>query len=79
MIVAAVVGILWWPALPASAWRTTPAPSWPDEVARVVAHCTADPGLSERPVFTPFWPPDWGDALAEPSHPSVSCLIARKW
>ncbi len=74
-----LVGVIWWPAVPASAWRTTPAPSWPDEVARVVAACKADPGLTERPIFTPYWPPDWGDALAEPSHPSVSCLIARRW
>lgn len=78
-LLVAFVAVIWWPAMPASAWRTTPAPNWPDEVARVVAACTADPGKVERPVFTPYWPPNWGDELAEPSHPSISCLIARKW
>ena len=78
-LVVVVIGVIWAPAMPASQWRTTPAPSWPSEVERVVAHCKTDPGLSERPVFTPFWPPNWGDALAEPSHPSTPCVIAWKW
>lgn len=78
-LVAAVVLVIWWPSIPASAWRTTPAPSWPSEVARVVAACTADPSLVERPIFTPFWPPNWGDGLAEPSHPNLPCLIGRRW
>ena len=78
-LVAAVVLVIWWPSIPASAWRTTPAPSWSDEVARVAAACQADPGASERPIFTPFWPPNWGDGLAEPSHPNLPCLIGRRW
>lgn len=78
-LVVLVTAVIWWPAMPASAWRTTPAPSWPDEVSRIVAQCSSDPGLMERPIFTPFWPPNWGDGLAEPSHPNISCLIARKW
>lgn len=78
-IVVVLVGIVWWPAMAASAWRTTPAPPWSDEVARVVAHCKTDPGLSERPVFTPFWPPNWGDGQSEPTHPNTPCVIAWKW
>jgi hypothetical protein len=30
-------------------------------------------------VFTPFWPPNWGDALSEPTHPNVDCLVVWKW
>ena len=78
-LAGAVIAVVWWPAMPASAWRTTPAPSWPDEVTRVVAQCKTDPGLTERPIFTPFWPPNWGDGLAEPSHPSIPCVVAYKW
>ena len=73
-LVTAIIAVVWWPAFPASQWRTTPAPDWRGEVERVEAHCRADPALEERFVFTPFWPPNWGDALAEPSHPNVSCL-----
>lgn len=75
----AVVLVIWWPAMPASAWRTTPAPNWQGEVERIVVRCTSDPGIKERVIFSPFWPPNWGDGLSEPSHPDVSCLDARKW
>jgi hypothetical protein len=78
-IVVAVVLALWLPQLPAGAFRSTPAPAWSDEVARVSAACKADPALSERIMFTPFWPPNWGDALSEPTHPSVDCLVVWKW
>ena len=78
-IATAVVLVIWWPAMPASAWRTTPAPDWQGEVERLVVHCKTDPGIKERFVFSPFWPPNWGDGLSEPSHPDVSCLDARRW
>ncbi|MEI8240635.1 MAG: hypothetical protein WCI22_14570, partial [Actinomycetota bacterium] len=76
-----IVGILvvWWPLIPASTFRTTPAPPWSDEVARVKAHCKADPTADERVIVSPFWPPNWGDALAEPTHPNVKCLVVWKW
>ncbi|MDE0974194.1 MAG: hypothetical protein OSA11_03755 [Candidatus Nanopelagicales bacterium] len=78
-IVVLVVLGLWLPQLPAGAFRSTPAPAWSDEVARVSAACKADPKLSERIIFTPFWPPDWGDALSEPTHPNVDCFVVWKW
>jgi len=78
LVVVAVLG-LWLPQLPAGAFRSTPAPPWSDEVARVSAACKADPALAERIVFTPFWPPNWGDALSEPTHPNVDCLVVWKW
>jgi len=79
VLIGALVLIIWWPSLPASAWRTTAAPPWQGEVARVAAHCIADPTLTERPVFTPFWPPNWGDGLSEPSHPNLSCALGKDW
>jgi len=74
-----VVLIIWWPAMPASAFRATPAPPWTDEVARVEAACRADPDFMDRPIFTPFWPPNWGDGLTEPTHPNLPCLIVWRW
>ena len=74
-----VVLVIWWPAMPASAFRATPAPPWTDEVARVEAACRANPDFVDRPIFTPFWPPNWGDGLTEPTHPNLPCLIAWRW
>ncbi len=78
-LVAVVVLGLWLPQFSAGAFRSTPAPAWSDEVARVFAACKADPALVERIVFTPFWPPNWGDALSEPTHPNLDCLVVWKW
>ncbi len=78
-IVVLVVLGLWLPQFSAGAFRSTPAPAWSDEVARVSAACKADPALVERIVFTPFWPPNWGDALSEPTHPNLDCLVVWKW
>ncbi len=78
-LVAVVVLGLWLPQFPAGAFRSTPAPAWGDEVARVFAACKADPALVERIMFTPFWPPNWGDALSEPTHPNLDCLVVWKW
>ena len=78
-LVGAVVLVVWWTALPASHWRTTPAPAWQGEVARVAAHCISDPSLTERPQFTPWWPLNWGDGLSEPSHPNLPCSIGKDW
>jgi hypothetical protein len=81
-VVAAVIVVIlavWWPLIPASTFRTTPAPPWSGEVARVKAHCKADPTANERVIVSPYWPPNWGDALAEPTHPDVKCLVVWKW
>jgi hypothetical protein len=59
-IVGGVVVVLWSPAFPASSFRATPAPPWGAEVARVEAACKADPEFIDRPIFTPFWPPELG-------------------
>lgn len=77
--IAAVVALLWSPAFSASAFRATPAPPWSAEVARVEAACRADPAFVDRPIFTPFWPPNWGDGLTEPTHPNLPCLIVWRW
>lgn len=74
-----IVILIWWPALPASAWRSTPAPAWQPEVARVAAHCMTDQLIVERPVFTPFFPPNWGDGMAEPTHPNLPCSLGWRW
>ncbi len=78
-LVVALVAVIWWPMIPARPFRADPAPPWTDEVARVTAKCQADPGFTERLIFSPFWPPNWGDALAEPTHPDVPCLLVWKW
>lgn len=80
LVVSAIVVLLvWWPSLPASPWRTTSAPAWQIEVARVAAHCKMDQLLEERPIFTPFFPPNWGDGMAEPTYPTLSCAIGWNW
>ncbi|MFM8154459.1 MAG: hypothetical protein ACKOAF_00065 [Actinomycetes bacterium] len=78
-LVAVVIGILWWPMFAASPYRSTPAPRWSDEVARIAYKCNMDPSLKERPIFSPFWPPNWGDGLTEPTHPDITCFVGRKW
>lgn len=75
----AVVAVIWWPLVPASWFRSTPAPPWQGEVARVEAACTANPQAMERVIFSPYWPPNWGDALAEPTHPDISCFDVWTW
>ena len=79
VVAAGVIGILWWPMLAASPYRSTPAPRWSDEVARIAYKCNEDPSLMERPIFSPFWPPNWGDGLTEPTHPDITCIVGRKW
>ena len=71
--------VVWGMALPASQWRATPAPPWQGEVERVMARCASDPSIQERPVLSPFWPPNWGDGLSEPTHPSFPCVLAWGW
>jgi hypothetical protein len=77
-LIAIVVIVIWWPLIPASWFRATPQPTWSSEVARVKASCIQDPAKSERPIFSPFWPPNWGDGLSEPTHPNVPCLVIYK-
>ncbi len=74
-----LVGIIWSPMFSASWFRTMPAPPWSAEVARVENACKADPALQERIIFSPYWPPNWGDALAEPTHPNLPCVVVWKW
>ena len=78
-VVTALVLVIWWPAMAASGFRSTPAPDWTDEVARIKAKCLADPDFVDRPIFTPFWPPNWGDGLDEPTHPNLPCTVALRW
>lgn len=78
-LVSALVLIVWWPAIPASWFRSTPAPPWTQEVERVKAFCIQDPAITERPQFTPYWPPNWGDGLDEPTHPNIACTTVFRW
>ena len=78
-LVSVVVLAIWWPALPASEFRGTPAPAWSSEVERIEAACTSDPAFVDRPLFTHFWPPNWGDGLMEPSHPNLPCTTVWRW
>lgn len=78
-LVVLVVLAVWWPAMPASWYRSTPAPPWTAEVERVKAFCLSDPALVERPIFTPYWPPNWGDGLDEPTHPNLPCTTVFRW
>jgi len=78
-LVTMVVALIWLPALPASEYRSTPAPPWRDEVARIEAKCLTDPSFVDRPLFTPFWPPNWGDGLDEPTHPNLPCTTVFRW
>jgi hypothetical protein len=77
--ITAVTLVIWWPAIPASEYRSTPAPPWTEEVQRVEAKCLSDPAFIDRPIFTPFWPPNWGDGLIEPTHPNLPCVTVWKW
>lgn len=78
-LVSVVIVIIWSPAIPASEYRSTPAPRWSDEVARIEAKCLSDPAFVDRPLFTPFWPPNWGDGLDEPTHPNLPCTTVFRW
>lgn len=77
--VGVVILAIWWPLIPASWFRTTPAPAWQSEVARVKASCRPDPAKQERIIFSPYWPPNWGDGLSEPSHPNLPCTVVWRW
>lgn len=77
--ITAVVLVIWWPAIPASGFRSTPAPPWTQEVERVEAKCLSDPAFIDRPLFTPFWPPNWGDGLIDPTHPNLPCTTVWRW
>ena len=79
-VLIALILIVWWPSMPASHFRVTPAPPWTGEVERVIAKCKSDPQFTERVIFTPFWPPNWGDAQSEPTHPNLPCYVVwTKW
>jgi len=78
-LIVALVFAVWWPAMPASQYRSTPAPAWTDEVARMKAKCLADPGFVEFPIFSPYWPPNRGVGMDEPTHPDTPCMVILRW
>ena len=78
-LVTGLVVLIWIPAFPASEYRSTPAPAWSEEVARVEAKCLSDPAFVDRLIFSPFWPPNWGDGLDEPTHPNLPCTTVYRW
>jgi len=79
VLVSALVLAVWWPAMPTSEYRSTPAPAWTGDVARMKAKCLQDPAFIDRPLFSPFWPPNWGDGLDEPTHPNLPCSVVLGW
>lgn len=75
-----IVGILWWPAMPASSWRTDVFPAWSSEIQRLQGICTANPAISDRVFFTPYWPTEGGDGqMPEPTNPSFPCPLVYRW
>lgn len=78
-LVTALVVLIWWPAMPASSFRSTPQPPWTAETERIEVRCMSEPDAMERPVFSPFWPPNWGDGLTEPTHPNLPCSLVWRW
>lgn len=78
-LTSALVLAIWWPAIPSSEYRSTPAPAWTGDVARMKAKCLQDPAFIDRPLFSPFWPPNWGDGLDEPTHPNLPCSVVLGW
>ena len=75
-----LVGILWWPAMPASPWRADARPVWSSEIQRLQGICTADPAMSDRVFFTPYWPTEGGDGqMPEPTNPSFPCPLVYRW
>ena len=78
-VITVLALFIWWPAMAASEYRSTPAPPWGSEVERIKAKCLSDPAFIERPIFTPFWPPNWGDGLDEPTHPNLPCTVVFRW
>jgi hypothetical protein len=78
-LIAVLIAVIWWPLVPASIWRATPAPAWSAEIARLKASCAVDPGKLETMIFTPNWPSDGGQAQAEPTNPSIPCLRVWTW
>ena len=57
MAIAAVVLVaLWIPALPASKFRSTALPPWPQTIAEAHTSCANDPNATVAIVFSPAWP-----------------------
>ncbi len=78
-LIVAVTLVIWWPAMAASSFRATPAPSWIDEAARVKAACSAAPDAQEILIFSPSWPPNQGEGFTEPTHPRLPCVLVWRW
>jgi len=78
-VMAAVVLVVWWPLIPASAFRTRPDPPWASEVARVAAICGSDPARHDQISFSPEWPRNDGVDLSEPTNHRFSCFVGWKF
>lgn len=75
-ILVALVAVLWWSALPASPFRGTTFPSWPDQVAALDAQCASDPGKVVAVRFSPDWPPVNADG-SDAELARITCLKLR--
>ena len=61
-----LVSLLWAPAFAASSLRSSPGPSWQDELHRLRSVCV-DPEVQRTEIFfTPAWPGDWGLDIPPP-------------
>jgi hypothetical protein len=69
--------VLWWPALPASAYRTSSGPDWPAEVLKARAVCAIRPSATATFLFSPNWPVgDGGEPM--PAHLPCSTVNAKQ-
>ncbi len=61
-----LVSLLWAPAFAASALRSSPGPSWQEELDRVRSICD-DPDVRRTEIFfTPSWPGKWNLGIPPP-------------
>ena len=61
-----LISVVWAPAFAASSLRSSPAPSWEDELDRLRSVCD-EPGVQRTEIFfTPVWPGSWGLGLPPP-------------
>lgn len=55
-VTAIVLTALWVQALPASTFRSTALPPWPQTIAEARSSCANDPNATVAIVFSPAWP-----------------------
>jgi hypothetical protein len=70
MIGSLLVALLWAPAFAASQVRSSPAPSWHEELDRVRLICVDPEVESAEILFTPVWPGDW---IPDVPKPEIVC------